>query len=84
MQRPQRKQRHRFQHTSKGHFEGVMMGVKKTPDDPTDSELWTVAIDTSNGSGSEWVRRVANAEITTTDIRPSKVERFEKVVKNGR
>lgn len=60
-----------------------MMGVKKTPEDPTDSELWTVAMDTSDGSGSEWIRRVARAEITTTDLRPSKIERFEKVVKRG-
>ena len=82
--KPERKQRYRFQHTRKGTFEGVVLGYAPTPEgDLQDKEFWTVAIDTRDGTGSEWLRRTARSEVTTTNIRPSLVERFEKVAQSG-
>ena len=83
-QRPRQKQRYRFEHTRKGTFEGIVLGYAKTPEgDLQDTEFWTVAIDTRNGSGSEHIRRAAGAEVTTTNIRPSLVTKYEKVVQSG-
>ncbi len=82
--RPTNAGRYRFQHKRKGTFEGVMLGYIATPEgDKQDKEFWTVAIDTRDGSGSEWLRRGGGAEVTTTNIRPSLVEHYEKVVRNN-
>ncbi len=82
--RPKKKQRYRFQHTRKGTFEGIVLGYDPTPEgDLQDKEFWTVAIDTRDGSGSEHIRRAAKVEVTTTNIRPSLVTKFEKVAQSG-
>jgi hypothetical protein len=59
------------------------MGKEKLPGDNYDSEVWTVAMDTSDGSGSEWLRRAAGAQSTTSNIRPSLVDSVEEVKQNG-
>lgn len=66
------RKRYRFTHARKGVFEGVYLGRVKTPKgDMQDHEFLTVAIDTSDGTGNEWLRRAKDAEATTTNIRPS-------------
>lgn len=79
------KQRYRFNHLRKGEFEGIFLGKEKTPPgDPCDEEFLTVAMDTSDGSGSEWLRRAAGAQATTSNIRPSLVTSIEEVKEDGR
>ena len=79
--KPKVKERYRFQHTRKGRFEGTVLGYEPTPEgDTQDTEFWTVAIDMSDGSGSEWLRHAGNAQVRTVNIRPSLVEKYEKVV----
>ena len=75
-----KRRRYRFEHARKGEFEGIFLGREKTPSgDPQDKEFWTVAIDTSDGSGSEWIRRAKGAAATTTNIRPSLLANVEEV-----
>lgn len=72
--------RYRFVHKRKGTFEGIFLGKEEArPNDPCDKEYWTVAMDTSDGSGNEWLRRAAGAPSTTSNIRPSLVEAVEEV-----
>ncbi len=74
------KKRYRFAHARKGVFEGVFLNKEATPSgDPQDGEFWTVAIDTSDGSGSEWLRRAKDAASTVTNLRPSLISHFEEV-----
>ncbi len=78
------KHRYRFQHKRKGKFEGIFLGKEETPPgDPQDTEFWTVAMDTSDGSGSEWLRRTAGAEATISNIRPSLVTKVQEVEEDG-
>lgn len=80
MEKLTRRKRYRFQHQRKGTFEGIYLGMEKLDkDDPQDKEVWKVAIDTADGSGSEWLRRVAGATSTQSGIRPSLVESVEEV-----
>lgn len=79
-----KKKRYKFVHKRKGVFAGIYLGKEKTPDgDPEDVEFLTVAIDTSEGSGSEWLRRAKNAEATTSNLRPSLLESIEEVNPSG-
>jgi len=74
------RKRYRFRHLRKGVFEGVFLNKEATPPgDSQDGEFWTVAIDTSDGSGCEWLRRAGGAQSTVTNIRPSLVSHFEEV-----
>lgn len=69
------KKRYRFVHQRKGTFEGIFLGKERAPpEDEVDTEFLTVAIDTSSGSGSEWLRRAAKAESTVSNLRPSLLE----------
>lgn len=75
-----KKKRYRFVHKRKGTFEGIYLGKEKTPDgDLEDTEFLTVAMDTSDGSGSEWLRRAKNAEATTSNLRPSLLGSIEEM-----
>lgn len=79
-----KKRRYRFVHKRKGTFEGIFLGREATPaGDQEDKEFLTVAMDTSDGSRSEWLRRVAKAEATVSNIRPSLLESVEEVEHNG-
>lgn len=79
----QRRKTYGFHHTRKGAFRGIYEGRVKAPkDDPEDTEFLTVAMDTSDGSGAEWLRRAAGAQVTTTDLRPSLITKITEV-KNG-
>jgi hypothetical protein len=81
----QEQRRYRFVHKRKGEFEGIFLGKEVAPPgDPCDTEFWTVAMDTSDGSGSEWLRRAAGAQATTSNIRPSLVELVVEVEDDGR
>jgi hypothetical protein len=80
-----KKHRYRFVHLRKGQFEGIFLGKEEAePEDGYDTEFWTIAMDTSDGSGSEWLRRAAGAQSTITNIRPSLVESVEEVEDDGR
>lgn len=75
-----RKKRYRFVHKRKGTFEGIFIKTEKADkEDEYDKEFWQVAMDTSDGSGSEWLRRAAGAASTLSNIRPSLVESHEEV-----
>lgn len=66
--------RYRVVHQRKGTFEATFLGAKPTDEgDPQDREFWEMAIDTSEGSGAEWLRRAAGALVTISHIRPSLV-----------
>jgi len=75
-----KKRRYRFVHKRKGTFEGIFLGKGKVPEgDLQDNEFLTIAMDTSNGTGSEWLRRVKGAEATVSNLRPSLLESVEEV-----
>ncbi|KKM66930.1 hypothetical protein LCGC14_1476200, partial [marine sediment metagenome] len=67
MQKLTRKKRYRFRHKRKGTFEGIYLKTEKLDaDDPQDKEVLIVAIDTADGTGAEWLRRVKGAMSTTS------------------
>ena len=80
MEKLTRRKHYRFQHQRKGAFEGIYLGMEKLDkDDPQDEAAWKVAIDTADGTGSEWLRCVAGATSTMSGIRPSLVDSVEEV-----
>jgi hypothetical protein len=79
-----KRHRYRFVHQRKGTFEGIFLGRDKVPKgDPQDTEFLTVAMDTSDGSGSEWLRRAKGAQATVSNLRPSLLESVEEVKSDG-
>jgi len=65
-------------HKRKGFFRAVLLDMVPAPKtDREDSEFLTFEIDTSEGSGSEWVARVRGAAKTVTNIRPSLITHLQ-------
>jgi hypothetical protein len=72
--------RYQWTHKRKGEFQGVFLAKEKTdPEDGADAEFLTVAMDTSDGSGAEWLRRTVGAEVTVSNLRPSLITGVKRV-----
>jgi len=75
------RKRYRVVHTRKGAFEGIFLRYEQVYEGAPPFPV--VAIDTSDGSGSEWLRRAAGVQSTESALNPALIESIEEVKDDG-
>jgi hypothetical protein len=63
-------------HLRKKRFVGKLLSFEYNPEDPVDPTILIMQIDTSAGSGCEWLRRSPKTDLLVSGIRPSLVQRI--------
>lgn len=71
-------------HLRKKRFVGKLLKLEYNPRDLIDPTILIMQIDTSPGSGCEWLRRSPKADLLVSGIRPSLIQHIAPISEPGK